>query len=49
MRRATLCALVFAALYLFALPQQARAQYAYGVSAIDYDDSTKEVFGYSAT
>jgi hypothetical protein len=31
------------------MPQQARGQYAYGTSAIGYDDNTKEVFGYSST
>lgn len=49
MRTSTICTFVFAVMCLFALPQQARAQYAYGVSAIGYDDTTKEVFGYSAT
>ncbi|HEX8149792.1 MAG TPA: hypothetical protein VF591_21610 [Pyrinomonadaceae bacterium] len=36
-------------LCLCVLPQQARAQYVYGTSAIGYDDNTKEVFGYSST
>jgi hypothetical protein len=49
MSRSILCAIVFAAVCLCVLPQQARAQYAYGVSAIGYDDTTKEVFGYSGT
>lgn len=49
MRTSTICAFVFAALCLCILPQQARAQYAYGTSAIGYDDTTKEVFGYSST
>jgi hypothetical protein len=49
MKTSTICAFVFAVMCLFALPQQAKAQYAYGISAIGYDDTTKEVFGYSAT
>ncbi|HYN85409.1 MAG TPA: hypothetical protein VER32_09160 [Pyrinomonadaceae bacterium] len=49
MRRSTLCAMALAALCLFLWPQEARAQYAYGISAIEYDSNTKEVFGYSAT
>jgi hypothetical protein len=49
MRTSTICAFVFAVLCLCVLPQQAKAQYAYGTSAIGYDDTTKEVFGYSST
>lgn len=34
---------------LLLVAQKAQAQYAYGISAIDYDDQTHTVYGYSAT
>jgi hypothetical protein len=49
MKISTLCAIALAALFLMLTPQKAQAQYAYGISAIDYDDQTQTVYGYSAT
>ncbi|HWS99997.1 MAG TPA: NBR1-Ig-like domain-containing protein [Pyrinomonadaceae bacterium] len=49
MKRSTLCAIAFAVLSLVLVAQQAQAQYAYGISAIAYDDQTQTVYGYSAT
>ncbi|HEV2798920.1 MAG TPA: NBR1-Ig-like domain-containing protein [Pyrinomonadaceae bacterium] len=49
MRRSALGILLFAALCCFLAPQEAKAQTAYGISAIQYDDARNVVDAYSAT
>ena len=49
MRTPTLGILLFAALCCFLAPQDAKAQYAYGISAIQYDDQRNVVDAYSVT
>ena len=49
MKISKLCTIAFAVLALVLISQKAQAQWAYGISAIDYDDQTQTVYGYSAT
>jgi hypothetical protein len=49
MTKYVLGAVMLAALFLFAAPRTANAQYAYGSSSISYNPTTKQVFGYSRT
>lgn len=49
MKRSLLCATVLAALCLLLAPQQAQAQYAYGISDIASSRQSRQVYGYSAT
>jgi hypothetical protein len=49
MRTSALGLLLFAALCCFLMPQEAKAQTAYGISAIQYDDSNNVIDAYSVT